>query len=335
MEPRPQGYPAAITAVGAYAPERVLTNAELQTIVDTTDEWIVTRTGIRERRIAAKGQLTSDMAVLAARKALARRGLDPAEVDLVILATVTPDMPIPASACTVQEKLGARRAWSFDLSGACSGFIYALAVGTQFVATGAHRRVLVIGADTMSTITDYTDRATCVLFGDAAGAVLLEPAPPDSPGILDFVLRADGSGARLLCLPGGGSLHPVSPETLQGRLHYLKQAGRQVFKYAVEEMVNATRELLGRHGLSTNDIALVIPHQANLRILDAFAERMGLPMEKLVVNIDRYGNTTAATIPLAMCEALDQNRLKRGDRVVLASFGAGFTWASALLRWGY
>lgn len=334
MEQRPHGYPVTITAVGAYTPERVLTNADLQKIVDTTDEWIVTRTGIRERRIAAKGEATSDLAVRAARKTLAARGLDPTEIDLIVLATVTPDMPFPAAACFVQEKLGARRAWSFDVSGACSGFIYALAVGTQFVATGAHRRVLVIGADTMSSVTDYTDRATCILFGDAGGAVLLEPAPPDGPGILDFVLRADGSGAPLLCLPGGGSLNPTSAETVRTRMHYLKQAGRQVFKYAVEEMVKVTREILDRHRLSPQDIALVIPHQANLRILDAYAERMGFTMEKVVANIDRYGNTTAATIPLAMSEALAQKRLKRGDRVILASFGAGFTCASALLKWG-
>jgi 3-oxoacyl-[acyl-carrier-protein] synthase-3 len=330
-----KGLPVQISAVGGFTPDRRLTNADLEKRVDTTDEWIRTRTGIRERRIVEKGVGVSDLAAGAARKALAARGVPPEEIDLIVLATITPDSPVPAAACLVQRKIGARNAWAFDLSGACSGFVYALAVGAQFVATGAHRRVLVIGADIMSAIVDFTDRATCVLFGDGAGAVLLEPAPPGRPGLLDFILKADGSGADLLCLPGGGSLHPSTHESVDRKMHFLKQEGQRVFKHAVEGMSGVTREIIERNGLKADDIALLIPHQANLRIIEFCAKSAGFPLEKVLINIDRYGNTTAATIPLGLAEAVETGRIKAGDRVVLASFGAGYTWGSALLQWAY
>jgi 3-oxoacyl-[acyl-carrier-protein] synthase-3 len=323
---------AGITALGVYVPERVMTNADLEKIVDTSDEWIRTRTGIRERRVVEKGTGTSELACRAARDALRRRGVEPAELDLIIVATVTPDMVFPATACLVQDKLGARKAWGFDVSAACSGFAYALTLGAEFVKSGAHKKVLVIGADVMTSILNYEDRATCVLFGDGAGAVLLEPVE-DGTGVLGFLHEVDGSGACYLNMPGGGSLRPASHETVDKKMHYIRQEGQHVFKYAVRKFAETSLELLARSGLARESIDLFVPHQANVRIIDAARERLGLPEEKVVKNIDRYGNTTAATIPLALATALDEKRLEKGDVVLLAAVGAGFTVGTVLLRW--
>jgi 3-oxoacyl-[acyl-carrier-protein] synthase-3 len=327
--------PAKITGVAGYAPPRVLTNADLEKMVDTTDEWIRTRTGIRERHVVEPGVAASHMASEAAKKLLAGQKIDPATIELIVVATVTPDMMFPATACLVQEKIGAKNAWGFDLSGACSGFVYALTVGAQFVGAGTHKRVLVIGSDVMSSIVDFTDRATCVLFGDAAGAVLVEPAQADSEGILDFHNDVDGSGGCYLYMPGGGSLHPPSHETVDKRMHFIKQEGQQVFKYAVRRMHEVACRLLERNGFSSRDLALVVTHQANLRIIRAMQERLGLDDSKVMVNIDRYGNTTAATIPLGLRDALEQKRLRRGDLVLLVAVGAGYTTGGMLLRWAY
>jgi len=323
---------AAITAVGRYVPERVLTNADLEKLVDTSDEWIRTRTGIRQRHIAEPGTPTSDLAARAARQALEKRGIGAEELDLIVVGTVTPDMIFPATACVLQDKIGARNAWAFDISAACSGFTYALSIGAQFIRSGAHRRVLVVGADVMSSIIDYKDRSTCVLFGDGAGAVLLEPSTDDT-GILDFYNEVDGSGACHLHMPAGGSARPASRETVDQRLHYVRQDGPHVFKYAVRKFAEATLTLLERNGLRPSDLDLFVAHQANLRIIDASKERLGLPDEKVVKNIEQYGNTTAATIPLALATALDQGRLRRGHLVVLSSVGAGLTVGTVLLRW--
>jgi len=323
---------ACITAVGRYVPERVMTNQDLERIVDTNDEWIRSRTGIQKRHVAEKGTGTSELAVRAAREALARRGVEPGEVELVIVATVTPDMVFPATACLVQDKLKATRAWGFDISAACSGFAYALTMGAQFVQNGVHRKVLVIGADVMTSILNYEDRSTCVLFGDGAGAVLLEPGD-DGTGILDFSHEVDGSGACFLHMPAGGSLLPASRETVDKKLHYVKQEGQHVFKYAVRKFAETSLRLLERNGLTPGQLDLFVAHQANVRIIDAAKDRLGLPEEKVVKNIHEYGNTTAATIPLALATALDQKRLKKGDLVLLAAVGAGFTVGSVLLRW--
>jgi 3-oxoacyl-[acyl-carrier-protein] synthase III len=323
---------AAITALGRYVPERVLTNADLEKIVDTSDEWIRTRTGIRQRHVAEPGTPTSELAVRAARMALDKRGIGADELDLIVIGTVTPDTLFPATACVVQDKLQARKAWAFDISAACSGFTYALTVGAQFIASGAHRKVLVIGADVMSTIIDYQDRTTCVLFGDGAGAVLLEPSTDDT-GIIDFYNEVDGSGGCYLIMPAGGSARPASHETVDQRMHYVRQDGPHVFKYAVRKFAEASQTVLQRNGLSTADIDLYVAHQANARIIDASRERLGLPEEKVVKNIERYGNTTAATIPLALGTALDEGRLRQGHLVVLTSVGAGLTVGSVLLRW--
>ena len=323
---------AAITALGRYVPERILTNAELETLVDTTDEWIRTRTGIVERRVVEPGTPTSELCVRAAREALERRGIGASELDLIIVGTVTPDMIFPATACLVQDKLKATHAWGFDILAACSGFLYALTTGAQFVASGAHRKVLVIGADVMTSIVDYKDRATCVLFGDGAGAVLLEPAEADF-GILDFVHEVDGSGAGYLHMPAGGSLRPASHETVERREHFVRQEGQHVFKYAVRKMADISHQILERNGLVAEQVDLFVAHQANMRIIDAAKVRLGLPEQKVVKNIARYGNTTAATIPLALGTALDEKRLKRGDLVLMASVGAGFTVGATLLRW--
>lgn len=324
---------AKITALGLYVPSRVLSNFDLEKMVDTSHQWIVERTGIIERHIVDDGVATSDLATEAARRALRARGLAPSDVEAIIVATVTPDMLFPATACLVQDKLGARGAWGFDLSAACSGFVYALVAGAQFIATGVHRRVLVIGADVMSSIIDYTDRATCVLFGDGAGAVLLEPTDRPDEGLLDFVHEVDGSGGQFLYMPGGGSLHPATEQTVGRRMHYVHQAGQQVFKYAVRKMCESSKALLERNGLSVKDVDVMIPHQANRRIITAAAERMGLDCQKVMINIDRYGNTTAATIPLAMGDALERGLLKKGSLALLSAVGAGFTVAGALLRW--
>ena len=291
------------------------------------------RTGIRERRFVDKGIATSDLAAEAARRTLAQRGMSPAEVDLIIVATVTPDMFFPSAACLVQAKIGAKNCWGFDLSGACSGFIYALATGAQFVQTGAHNKVLVIGADVMTSIVNPEDRATSVLFGDGAGAVLVEPAEGDEIGIMDFLLRSDGTGGQFLFMPGGGSLNPPSEETVAKKMHYVHQDGRNVFKFAVRGMADISAEILEKHGLTGDQIKLYIPHQANLRIIQAAADRMKLDKSRVAINIDRYANTTAGTIPICLSEAQENKQLRRGDKVLLASFGAGFTWGSLLLTW--
>jgi 3-oxoacyl-[acyl-carrier-protein] synthase III len=326
---------AKISALGTYVPPRVLTNAELEKMVQTSDEWLVSRTGIRERHIVDKGIATSDLAVEAAKKALARRGILPTDIEAIIVGTVTPDMFFPSTACLVQDKLGAKGAWGFDLSAACSAFVYALQAGTQFIATGAHKKILVIGADVMSSILDYTDRATCVLFGDGAGAVVLEPAEDDSVGIIDFIHEVDGSGGCSLFMPGGGSLNPSTHETVDKKMHYVHQDGGAVFKFAVRKQLEVCEKLLERNGLNVSDIDVFIPHQANKRIISATAERLGLPEEKIIINIDRFGNTTAGTIPLAMNTAIEEGKLKKGDLVLLASVGAGFTVGATLLRWAY
>ena len=324
-----------ISALGTYVPPRLLTNADLEKMVDTNDEWIMSRVGIKERHIVDKGVATSDLAAEAAKRALAQRGIDPNDLDAIIVATVTPDMMFPAAACLVQHKIGAHNVWGFDLQAGCSQFVYALQVGAQFVATGAHKKVMVIGADVMSSIIDYTDRATCVLFGDGAGAVILEPTNDDSVGLIDFMHEVDGSGGCSLYMPGGGSLNPSSHETVDKKMHYVHQDGSAVFKFAVRKMSEACDEILKRNGLTGNDIDLMIPHQANLRIINATAERLKLPKEKVVINIDRYGNTTGATIPLAMQSAIEEGRLKKGSLVLLAAVGAGFTVGTTLLRWAY
>lgn len=326
---------AKISALGTYVPPRVLSNADLERMVDTSDEWIMTRVGIRERHIAEKGVASSDLAVEASRKALAQRGLNPTDIQAIIVGTVTPDMLFPSTACMVQNKLGAKGAWGFDLSAACSAFVYSLQVGAQFVASGAHQRVLAIGSDVMSSIIDYTDRATCVIFGDGAGAAILEPAENDSEGFIDFIHEVDGSGGQFLYMPGGGSLHPTSKETITKKMHYVHQDGQQVFKFAVRKQTELCQKLLERNGLKGSDIDVFIPHQANLRIINATADRLGLRKESVVVNIDRYGNTTAGTIPLAMNTAIEEGKLKKGSLVLLASVGAGFTIGAALLRWAF
>ena len=304
-------------------------------MVATSDDWIMDRTGIRERHLVEKGVATSDLATEAARNLLAERGLQPSDVQAIIVATVTPDMFFPSTACVVQHKLGAKGTWGFDLSAACSAFVYALQAGAQFINSGAHKNVLVIGADVMSSIIDYTDRATCVIFGDGAGAVLLEPTQDDSEGLIDFVHEIDGSGGCALYMPGGGSLHPSTHETVDKKMHFVHQDGQAVFKYAVRKMADLCERLLQRNGIKGSDIAAFIPHQANKRIITATADRLGVKPEKVIMNIDRYGNTTAATIPLAMQTAREEGKLKKGDLVMLASVGAGFTSGATLLRWAY
>ena len=326
---------AKISALGTYVPPRLLTNADLERMVDTNNEWIMARVGIRERHIVDKGVATSDLAVEASKRALAQRGLAPSDIEAIIVGTVTPDMPFPATACMVQQKLGAKGAWGFDLSGACSAFLYSVQVGAQFIATGAHKRILVIGADVMSSIIDYTDRATCVIFGDGAGAAILEPAEDDSVGLIDYIHEVDGSGGEFLYMPGGGSLHPASKDTIERKMHYVRQDGQQVFKFAVRKQTELCQKLLERNRLKGSDIDAFIPHQANLRIISATADRLGLRPEAVIVNIERYGNTTAATVPLAMATAIEEGKLKKGSLVLLASVGAGFTVGATLLRWAF
>ena len=324
-----------ISALGTYVPPRLLTNADLEKMVETTDQWIVERTGIRERHIVDKGVATSDLAAEAARKALAQRGMDASDLDAILVGTVTPDMLFPSTACLVQHKLGAKGVWGFDLSAACSAFLYALQVGTQFVATGTHKRVMVIGADVMSSIIDYTDRATCIIFGDGAGAVILEPADTDSLGVIDFIHEVDGSGGCSLYMPGGGSLNPSTHETVDQKMHYVHQDGQAVFKFAVRKQTELCEKLLERNGVKASDLDVFIAHQANKRIISATADRLGVRPENIVINIDRYGNTTAGTIPIAMDTARQEGKLKKGDLVLLASVGAGFTVGATLLRWAY
>jgi 3-oxoacyl-[acyl-carrier-protein] synthase-3 len=326
---------AKITGVAGYVPPRVVTNQEMERMVDTSDEWIRTRTGIRERHYADPGVAASHLGTEAARKLLAAKGVRPEEIEMIVLATVTPDMLFPATACLIQDRLGAKNAWGFDLSAACSGFVYALTVGAQFVGAGSHKKVLVIGSDVMTSILDFKDRATCVLFGDGAGAVLVEPTTNDSEGILDFANDIDGSGGCNLYMPGGGSLHPSTHETVETRMHYVHQEGQQVFKYAVRRMSELAIELLERNGLTSRDLALVVPHQANLRIIRAMQERLGVDDSKVLVNIDRFGNTTAGTIPLGLMDAIEEKRLRKGDLVLLISVGAGYTTGAILMRWAY
>jgi 3-oxoacyl-[acyl-carrier-protein] synthase-3 len=326
---------AKITGVAGYVPPRVVTNFDLEKITDTTDEWIRTRTGIIERHYADPGMASSHLGTEAARKLLEAKGVPAAEIEMIVLATVTPDMLFPSTACLIQDRLGASQAWGFDVSAACSGFVYALTVGAQFVGAGSHKKVLVIGSDVMTSILDFKDRATCVLFGDGAGAVLVEPAASDSEGIIDFVNDVDGSGGCNLYMPAGGSLHPSSHETVDKRMHYVHQEGAQVFKYAVRRMSELAVEILERNGLTSRDLALVVPHQANLRIIRAMQERLGVDDSKILINIDHFGNTTAATIPLGLMDALEQKRLRKGDLVLLISVGAGYTTGAMLLRWAY
>jgi 3-oxoacyl-[acyl-carrier-protein] synthase-3 len=322
-----------IAGLARYVPPRVLTNADLERMVDTTNEWILQRTGIRERHIVDPGVATSDLAVPASLEAIREAGLTPEEIGFIVVGTTTPDTIFPSTACTLQAKIGAKHAWGFDLGAACSGFTYSLSVGAQMVATGAVEHALVVGADVMSSIIDYTDRATCVIFGDAAGAAVLSPTGPGDPAILDFLHLTDGTGGPALCMPAGGSRLPASHETVDKRLHYVKQDGQTVFKFAVKMTEEISRRILERNRLTLDDLDLFVSHQANRRIIEASAERLGLPLDKVVINLEAYGNTTAGTIPLALCDARAQGRLKQGDLVLLASVGAGFTVGAVLLRW--
>ena len=324
-----------ISAVGCYVPPAILTNADLEKTVDTQDEWIVLRTGIRRRHIAAEDVATSDLAVEAAHTALAECGLSGSDVDAIIVCTVTPDMIFPSTACLVQDRIGAKGAWGFDLIAACSGLLYGLTTGAQLVASGSQKRVLVIGADTMSRIVDYQDRATCILFGDGAGAMLLEPAGEKGEGLVDFLHEVDGSGGHYLCMPAGGSRLPASRETVEQRKHFIHQDGQQVYRYAVRKMYEVCREVLRRNGLTPDDVDILIPHQANARIISAVAGRLGLSPDKAMINIGEYGNTTSGTIPLATRDALRAGRIKKGDLVLMAAVGAGFTSGAALWRWAY
>jgi len=326
-------YNAKITALAYHVPKKVVTNHDLEKVLDTSDEWIRTRTGIRERHVVAKGEASSDLAAAAARLLLKQRGIHASELDCLIVATVTPDMFFPSTACVLQEKIGATHAWGFDLSGACAGFVFAVATAAQFIHSGAHKKVLVVGVDVMTSIINPKDRNTAVLFGDAAGAVLMEPTASREEGVLDFILGCDGSGGRYLRMPAGGSLHPATNETVEKKMHFVHQDGRAVFKYAVQGMADVSAEILKRNHLRASELVLYVPHQANIRIIDAAVERMGLDPSKVVRNIDRFANTTAATIPIGLAEAYQEKRIHKGDLVMLATFGAGFTWGSLLLRW--
>ena len=331
--PRAGGRPTTIASLATYVPPRLLTNADLERMVDTSDEWIRQRTGIRERHIVDAGVATSDLGAEAAAKAIQRAGLTPDDIDVIIVGTVTPDMLFPSTACIIQHKIGARRAWGFDLSAACSAFTYALTTGSQLVASGAYERALIVGADVMSSIIDYQDRSTCVLFGDGAGAVVVVAAKPGDGAIIDFEHEIDGGGGHALKMPAGGSLHPASHETVDQRMHYVKQDGQTVFKFAVRKTEEISRRLIERNGLSPADIDLFVSHQANGRIIQAATAKLGIDPAKVVINIDKFGNTTAATIPLALNDAVCSGRLKKGDLVLLASVGAGFTVGGVLLRW--
>lgn len=324
---------AAITAVNGYVPDYILTNKELETMVDTNDEWIVSRTGIKERRILkGEGLATSDLAVPAVKGLLEKRGISAEEIELIIFCTSTPDMLFPATANILAHKVGAVNAWGYDLQAACSGFLFGLTTGAQFIESGKHKKVLVVGADKMSSVVNYTDRNTCILFGDGCGVVLLEPNT-EGNGVQDSILKTDGSGGQFLNIQGGGSLHPASHSTVDAGLHYAYQEGRTVFKFAVTNMANVAAEVMERNNLTANDVTWLVPHQANKRIIDATAERAGLPEEKVMVNIHKYGNTTSATIPMCLWEW--ENQLKKGDNLILAAFGGGFTWGSIYLKWAY
>ncbi len=322
---------AAITGVCGYLPEEVVTNDDLAKIIDTSDEWITTRTGIKERRILREGA-SSDIAAAAVEGLLKKTNTDPMDIELVIVATVTPDYPFPSTANVVCDKVGMKNAWGYDLIAACSGFIYGLSTGASFIETGKYKKIIVIGVDKMSAILDYEDRTTCVIFGDGGGAVLLEPNT-EGYGVQDAILRSDGSGRQYLLQPAGGSLNPPTHETVEQRLHYVKQEGKQVFKFAVTNMAEVSAEIMERNNLSSDDVDWLVPHQANLRIIDATADRMGLPKEKVMVNIQRYGNTTAGTLPLCLWDW--ENQLKKGDKLILSAFGGGFTWGAVYLTWAY
>lgn len=326
---------AMISALGRYVPPKVVTNDDLAKIIDTNHEWIVERTGIIERHMVEPGTPTSELAVQAATDLLNRRGIEADEIDLIIIVTVTPDMLFPSTACLVQDKIRAHRAWGFDLSAACSGFIYGVTTGAQFIESGAHDKVLVIGADVMSSILNFEDRTTCVLFGDGAGAVLLEPSENEELGILDYIHRIEGSGGQYLRMPGGGSLNPTSHETVERKMHYVHQDGQPVFRYAVRKMEELSQTLLEKNDLSPKDLRLFIAHQANIRIIDAASKKLGLKESQVIKNIHKYGNTTAATIPLALGDALDSGQLKRGDLALFAAVGAGFTSGALLTRWAF
>jgi 3-oxoacyl-[acyl-carrier-protein] synthase-3 len=324
---------AAITAVGGYVPEYRLTNKELETMVETNDEWIRTRTGISERRILkGAGKGSSDLALPAIQEIINKKNLDPLEIDCIIVGTVTPDMVFPATANIIAAKIGAANAWGFDVSAACSGFLYSLTTGATFIESGRYKKVLVVGVDKMSAIVDYTDRATCIIFGDGAGAVLLEPSVDDT-GIKDSILKSDGNGAEYLHMKAGGSREPATIETVQAKKHFIYQEGKAVFKHAVEGMADVSAEIMKQNNLSADDVAWLVPHQANLRIIDATANRMGLSKEKVMINIQKYGNTTAATIPLCLWEW--EKQLKKGDNLILAAFGGGFTWGATWVKWSY
>lgn len=324
---------ATITAVGMYVPEKVLDNKYFESIVDTNEEWILTRTGIRERRILENGA-TSNLATAAAEDLIEKHNVNPEEIDAIIVATITPDMFFPATACLVQKNIGAKNAWGFDLSAACSGFLFALQTGAGLIESGRYKKVLVIGADKMSSIVDYTDRNTCILFGDAASAVLLEPSDNPEFGLKDSLLYTDGIGKDSLHMLGGGSLNPASEETIKNKMHSIYQDGKVVFKYAVKGMADVAVDIMNKNNLKSEDVAWLIPHQANLRIIDATAERMGIEKSQVTINIDKYGNTTAATIPLCITEYFRDGKIKKGDNLVLAAFGAGFTWGAIYLTWG-
>jgi 3-oxoacyl-[acyl-carrier-protein] synthase-3 len=326
---------AKITALGTYVPPRLLTNADLEKMVDTTSEWIMERVGIRERHLVDKGVAASDLAVEAVKNLLVSHPFDLQQVDLIVVGTVTPDMMYPSTACLVQHKLGIVNTWGFDVSAGCSGFVYALNTGVSFVESGQYRKVLVIGTDVNSSMTDFTDRAVCIIFGDGAGAVLLEPAEDGEDGVIDHVAQIEGMGGQYLFMPGGGSLNPASHETVDQKMHYIHQDGKQVFKYAVKKMAEMTERVLEKNKLTGKDVDCFIAHQAKRRIITATADRLGMPMEKVIINIDRYGNTTAGTIPIAMRTAIEEGKMKKGDLVLIAAVGAGFTSGATLLRWAF